>query len=109
MSRWHSNIRVGRLPRRIQASRLGRTGLDVVHLDVGAGGAGQVGDVVRQFRLAGAALEAAVDAVDGDQTGKRFNDGCSDGQTSRWWSDGGVWHTPDVGTPGVPKWGPRAQ
>ena len=89
--------------------QVGAAGLDVVHLDVGAGGAGEVGDVVGQLGLAGAALEAAVDAVDGDQAGERFNDGCSDGQTSAVRADGGVWHTPDAGTPGVAKWGPRAQ
>ena len=61
----------------------GKTGTGSVVRHVGAAGAGEVGDVVGQVRLAGAALEAAVDAVDGDQTGEGFNDGCSDGQTSR--------------------------
>ena len=62
--------------------QVGTAGLDVVHLDVGAGGAGQVGDVVGQVGLAGAVREAGVDAVDGDQAGERVNDGFSDGHTS---------------------------
>ena len=83
VSRWHSNIRVGRLPRRIQASRLGRSG-STSYISTSAPAArAQIGDVIRQFGLAGSALEAGVDAVDGDQTGECFNDGISDGQTSR--------------------------
>ena len=72
-------------------------GFDVVQLDVGAGGSGEVRDVIRKLGLAGAALEAGVDAVDGNQTGERFNDGRSDGRTS----GGGA--TGKSGT----RWGPR--